>query len=71
MEPVLFEVVALFSTTGLSLGITGKLNAPGKIVIILVMFGGRLGAATVVPALVQRRPQAAPVAYPKEQILIG
>jgi trk system potassium uptake protein len=71
MGPVLFEVVSAFSTTGLSLGITDKLNVAGKIVIILVMFWGRLGAATIVLALVQRRPQASLVEYPEEQILIG
>ena len=67
----LFEVVSAFSTTGLSLGITPYLNIYGRWIIILVMFCGRLGAVTVMVALLGREPRKKLVEYPEEPILIG
>ena len=66
----LFEVVSAFATCGLSLAFTGQLNVFGQVVIMFVMFWGRLGALTVVVALARPNPPAL-VNYPEEQILIG
>src|SRR5699024_1058867 len=44
---VFFEVVSAFGTVGLSTGITPGLSVAAKIVIIFVMFIGRLGAFTL------------------------
>lgn len=52
-EPLLFEVVSAASTTGLSLGATGELSPFGRVVITLTMFFGRLGALSLLGALVQ------------------
>lgn len=38
-----FEAVSAFGTVGLSTGVTPTLSAPGKVVIMLLMFTGRLG----------------------------
>jgi trk system potassium uptake protein len=40
---VMFEVFSAFGTVGLSLGITAKLSVAGKMIIILVMYAGRVG----------------------------
>ena len=71
MNTVLFEVVSAFATCGLSLGITGELNTFGRLLIILMMFWGRLGAITIVVAIAQQtaRPEPA-VLYPEEPVLI-
>ncbi|HZH98293.1 MAG TPA: potassium transporter TrkG [Fimbriimonadaceae bacterium] len=65
-----FEVVSAFATCGLSLGMTSELSTFGRLVIMIVMFWGRLGALTVfvsfAAARVPRR-----VFYPEEKILIG
>ena len=45
---LLFEVVSAFGTVGLSTGITPGLSWAGKLVIILVMYTGRIGAFTLV-----------------------
>ncbi|MCS7056472.1 MAG: hypothetical protein NZM18_09930 [Thermoflexales bacterium] len=66
----LFEVVSAFATCGLSLGITGNLTLFGQVVIMLMMFWGRLGALTVVAALAMPRRKTL-VTYPDAQILIG
>lgn len=71
LSPVLFEVVSAFSTTGLSLGVTGQLNAFGRLVIIALMFWGRLGAVTIVLILLKRRGRESLAKYPEETVLVG
>lgn len=71
IDQVAFEVVSAFATCGLSLNFTGQLNGFGQLIIMLVMFWGRLGALTLVIALAQQQGRPQPVQYPEEQILIG
>ncbi len=68
---VLFEVISAFATCGLSLGLTGDLNLFGELVIVLMMFWGRLGALTIVVALAAQSRATPLVSYPEESILIG
>lgn len=65
-----FEAVSAFATVGLSLGITTKLLPMGKVVIILLMFAGRVGLLTLAFTIV-RRSQKAAVRYGEENIMIG
>lgn len=46
-EPILFEVVSAFSTTGLSWGITPSLSVGSKLILIFLMFFGRVGPMTI------------------------
>jgi phosphoglycolate phosphatase-like HAD superfamily hydrolase len=64
-------IVSAYSTTGLSLGITTGLNIIGRMVIILTMFAGRLGAITIMISLMGRDRGEKLVDYPEESILIG
>ncbi len=43
----IFEVVSAFGTVGLSTGITPELVSPSKIVLIIIMYIGRVGPLTV------------------------
>jgi len=71
MNRVLFEVTSAFATVGLSLGITDDLNTFGRLIIILMIFWGRLGAITLVVALVQRMaPRGQSVRYPEERVVL-
>jgi trk system potassium uptake protein TrkH len=70
LDPVLFEVISAFATCGLTLDFTGDLNLFGRLVIIFMMFWGRLGALTIILALAQQQPRQL-VTFPEEQILIG
>ena len=55
---VLFEVVSAFATVGLSTGITADLPGTGQLLLVALMFLGRLGPITLVSALALReRPQ--------------
>jgi trk system potassium uptake protein len=69
LNKVIFEVVSAFATCGLSLGYTSQLGGLGQILIVFVMFWGRLGALTIILALAQLTPPRL-VEYPEEQILI-
>ncbi|MGL5257871.1 MAG: TrkH family potassium uptake protein [Proteocatella sp.] len=51
---ILFEVVSAFGTVGLTLGITTGLSGISKMILILTMFAGRVGALTIVMALAGR-----------------
>nr|WP_241664487.1 potassium transporter TrkG [Ningiella ruwaisensis] len=46
LEIVLFEVFSALGTVGLSMGLTGELSDLGKLVIIILMFMGRVGILT-------------------------
>ncbi len=66
---LLFEVVSAFGTVGLSTGITPGLSVAGKVVIILVMYTGRIGAVTLISMWIEHpEPNAR---YSEETISIG
>jgi trk system potassium uptake protein TrkH len=44
---LLFEIFSAFGTVGLSTGVTSTLSSAGKIIIIFVMFAGRVGLISV------------------------
>ena len=67
---IVFEIVSAFGTVGLSAGITSSLSETGKIVIILIMFIGRLGPLTMGLSLVGR-PKEERVRFPKEEVFVG
>lgn len=65
---IAFESFSAFSTVGLTLGITSSLTDMSKLVLIFVMFIGRVGALTVLIALIaQARKQ--PYQYPNEEVI--
>ena len=47
----LFEVVSAFGTVGLSMGMTENLTGLGKVVVVVLMFVGRLGPIWLLTAL--------------------
>jgi len=67
---LLFETVSAMGTVGLSLGITAELSDAGKIVLMLLMFWGRVGIVTFLYGLL--KPVAkGKVSYPDAEIPIG
>jgi trk system potassium uptake protein TrkH len=68
----LFEVVSAFNTVGLSMGATGALSEPGRVVTVLLMFIGRVGTLTFVAAMAQEpRRIAGGFRYAHEDVAIG
>jgi len=49
-----FEAISAFGTVGASTGITPSLPDPARLILVLAMFGGRLGPLTLVLALAAR-----------------
>ncbi|MFI8520943.1 TrkH family potassium uptake protein [Streptomyces sp. NPDC085481] len=70
MEAVLFEAVSAFGTVGLSTGITADFPDSGQLVLILLMFVGRLGPVTLVSALALRE-RTRRYQLPEERPVIG
>lgn len=70
---IVFEAASAMATVGLSLGITSSLTIGGKIIIILLMFVGRIGISTFVLSLMThtRKNSENAVAYPNGNIIIG
>ncbi|MCI5140635.1 MAG: potassium transporter TrkH [Candidatus Electrothrix sp. ATG1] len=52
---ILFETVSAFGTAGLSTGLTGELSSPGKVIIMLLMFVGRLGPLVLLSSIQSMR----------------
>lgn len=67
---VLFESMSAFGTVGLSLGLTPELSPPGRLILSLTMFAGRIGPLTMV-LVFTRRAGKPMVKYPDENIMIG
>jgi trk system potassium uptake protein len=65
-----FEAVSAFATVGLSAGITGTMSDLGKIVLIMLMYLGRIGPLTFALALIEGTPDKK-VRYPVEEVVIG
>lgn len=70
IKKVVFEVFSAYSTVGLSMGITGNLGEGGKVILILVMFVGRVSMLTLVIAFMKQSKQLK-YRYPTEDILIN
>ncbi|WP_286232333.1 TrkH family potassium uptake protein [Neobacillus mesonae] len=67
---VIFEVSSAFGTNGLSLGLTPNLSTFGKILIIILMFIGRVGIVTCL-LMLRGKGSREKIHYPKEKVIIG
>ncbi|GAB3758950.1 TrkH family potassium uptake protein [Microlunatus parietis] len=70
LDQVLFEVTSAFASVGLSTGITAGLPAAGQLILVVLMFIGRVGPITFATALALRGRQRS-YEYPKERPIIG
>ncbi|MGB0176065.1 MAG: TrkH family potassium uptake protein [Owenweeksia sp.] len=60
LEDLLFEVASALGTVGLSVGVTGELSVTGKVLMIILMFTGRVGVLTFGFALLNRKSKGIP-----------
>ena len=70
LDRALFESVSAFGTVGLSTGITADLPASAQLVLIALMFLGRLGPLTLGSAIALRDRHIL-YEFPKERPAIG
>lgn len=67
---LLFEITSAFGTCGMSLGITNDLSTFGKLVIMVLMFIGRVGIISFLYTL-GGNTKKLKYHYPKERVIIG
>ncbi len=67
---VVFEVTSAIGTTGMSTGVTRQLNLVSKIVVMMLMYFGRMGSLTFAMSLTETR-KASKLRYAKEKVIIG
>lgn len=66
---VVFEAVSALGTVGLSRGLTGSLSGSGEMIIIFLMYIGRLGPLTLAYFLAS--PKSERIRYPDSRLSIG
>lgn len=66
-----FETLSAIGTVGLSTGITRELNTLSRIIIILLMYSGRIGSLTLAMAIVAHMNKKITFRNPEEKIIIG
>lgn len=67
---VMFEVFSAIGTVGMSTGLTRDLSLASRIVVILLMYCGRIGSMSFALSFTERK-KVAPVQLPVEKIMIG
>lgn len=70
LDQVVFEVVSAFATVGISTGITSQLPAAAQLLLVCLMFTGRLGPVALATALALQ-PRTTEFELPKERPIIG
>ncbi|GAB3406992.1 TrkH family potassium uptake protein [Flindersiella endophytica] len=70
LDVILFECLSAFGSAGMSAGVTSTLSAPAQVVLVILMYVGRVGTISVATALALRN---RPVLYrlPKERPIVG
>ncbi|MBP5362711.1 MAG: Trk family potassium uptake protein [Ruminococcus sp.] len=65
----LFETGSALGTAGLTLGITTSLSLPSRLILIVLMFAGRVGALTLIYATFASNNELSK--FPQEKITVG
>lgn len=68
-QSLLFEAVSAFGTVGLSIGATSEMDDAGKLVVVALMYAGRVGPLTLVLLLGAGTPAAA-IRRPHEPVAL-
>ena len=69
-EQTVFEAFSAFGTVGLSMGITPFLSSLGKVIIIILMYFGRVGPLTLIFAISEMKAKTSYL-FTEEKISIG
>lgn len=66
---LLFETISAMNTVGVTMDLTSKLSTQGRIIIMLLMFIGRVGPITFLFSLIQKKEKN--INYAETDILVG
>jgi trk system potassium uptake protein TrkH len=67
----LYEIASALGTVGLTTGITSGLCLASRLMLIAMMFLGRVGVLSVSVAFMSRSGQRSGIRYPSEWVMIG
>lgn len=67
----LFEAVSAFGTVGLSMGLTPGLSAVSQVILVALMYLGRVGVLTLGVAVLMRHQEPPKMRYPDAQVMVG
>lgn len=67
----LFEAVSAFATVGLSMGLTPTLSVASRLILILLMYLGRVGVLTLGVAVLMRHREPPKMQYPAGDVMVG
>ncbi|MEK4761751.1 TrkH family potassium uptake protein [Viridibacillus sp. FSL E2-0187] len=70
LTQIVFEITSAFGTCGMSLGLTEHLSSIGKVIMMLLMFIGRVGLISFLYSL-GGKAKKSKYHYPKERVIIG
>lgn len=70
LGPAMFEAISAFGTVGLTTGVTSSLGTPAQMILVGLMFLGRVGPITLFAALVLRE-RGRLYRFPHERPIIG
>lgn len=70
IQDIMFEVVSALGTVGLSIGISGSACLMTKVILILLMYAGRIGALTLFDALIKNQKDLV-LKKPEGKIMVG
>jgi len=70
LESGLFECISALATVGLTLGITSVITVPTKIVLIILMYLGRVGAFGLF-SLILKKSKSHGITHPEGRIMVG
>lgn len=70
LDQVLFEVISAFATTGLSTGITAEVTSAGRLLLVALMFAGRVGPLTLGSALALKE-RTRRYELPEQRMIVG
>lgn len=70
MEDIMFEVFSAIGTVGMTTGITRQLETVPRIIIILLMYCGRIGSMSFALSFMEKK-KVPPVQLPAEKVMIG
>lgn len=69
-DRLLFEAVSAFATVGLSVGVSPELPPAGQMVLVVLMYIGRVGIVSIAAAVALRQ-KSIPWRYPEERVIVG
>ena len=71
LADALYESVSAIGTVGLSAGGTARMSMPAQMLIMLLMYFGRVGVLTISMGFLKKKPAGEKYRYANTELLIG